>query len=152
MSHRSARIIVSYQVTFSREKQNLTASVVVASIEETASRYHIPKPFIGLILLPIVVCILRLSVATSEILTEIQQANAAEHVTSVWMAMKNKMELTIGICVGSSIVSSLTRFCSPIDPDNSSSYSKLLLSSSRCWSSSAGCRLISVISQRYLPD
>ena len=34
------------------------------------------------------------------------QANAAEHVTSVWMAMKNKMELTIGICVGSSIVSS----------------------------------------------
>ncbi|KAL7283672.1 hypothetical protein ACG7TL_003108 [Trametes sanguinea] len=56
----------------------------VASIEETAERYSIPKPFIGLILLPIV-------------------ANAAEHVTSVWMAMKNKMELTIGICVGSSI-------------------------------------------------
>ena len=58
---------------------------VVASIEETAERYSIPKPFIGLILLPLV-------------------ANAAEHVTSVWMAMKNKMELTIGICVGSSIV------------------------------------------------
>ncbi|PSR77635.1 hypothetical protein PHLCEN_2v7825 [Hermanssonia centrifuga] len=61
------------------------ADFLVASIEETAERYHIPKPFIGLILLPIV-------------------ANAAEHVTSVWMAMKNKMELTIGICVGSSIV------------------------------------------------
>ncbi|KAI0373011.1 calcium/proton exchanger [Pilatotrama ljubarskyi] len=60
------------------------ADYLVASIEETASRYSIPKPFIGLILLPIV-------------------ANAAEHVTSVWMAMKNKMELTIGICVGSSI-------------------------------------------------
>jgi len=44
-----------------------------------------PKPFIGLILIPIV-------------------ANAAEHVTSVWMALKNKTELTIGICVGSSIV------------------------------------------------
>jgi Ca2+:H+ antiporter len=58
--------------------------IVVASIEETAERYHIPKPFIALILLPIV-------------------ANAAEHVTSVWMAMKNQMELTIGICVGSSI-------------------------------------------------
>jgi len=58
---------------------------VVASIEETAERYSIPKPFIGLILLPLV-------------------ANAAEHVTSIWMAMKNKMELTIGICVGSSIV------------------------------------------------
>jgi hypothetical protein len=30
--------------------------LVVASIEETADRYSIPKPFIGLILLPIVVC------------------------------------------------------------------------------------------------
>lgn len=30
-------------------------SSVVASIEETATRYHIPKAFIGLILLPIVV-------------------------------------------------------------------------------------------------
>ncbi|KAE9398985.1 calcium/proton exchanger [Gymnopus androsaceus JB14] len=30
-------------------------------------------------------------------------ANAAEHVTSVWMALKGQMELTIGICVGSSI-------------------------------------------------
>lgn len=60
------------------------ADYLVASIEETAERYSIPKPFIGLILLPLV-------------------SNAAEHVTSVWMAMKNKMELTIGICVGSSI-------------------------------------------------
>lgn len=60
-------------------------SLVVASIEEFAERYSIPKAFIGLILLPIV-------------------ANAAEHVTSVWMALKGQMELTIGICVGSSIV------------------------------------------------
>ncbi|THH29576.1 hypothetical protein EUX98_g4609 [Antrodiella citrinella] len=60
------------------------ADYLVASIEETADRYNIPKAFIGLILLPIV-------------------ANAAEHVTSVWMALKGKMELTIGICVGSSI-------------------------------------------------
>jgi len=60
------------------------ADYLVASIEETAERYDIPKPFIGLILLPIV-------------------ANAAEHVTSVWMALKNKMEITIGVCVGSSI-------------------------------------------------
>jgi len=60
------------------------ADWLVASIEETAQQYHIPKPFIGLILLPLV-------------------ANAAEHVTSVWMAMKDKMELTISISVGSSI-------------------------------------------------
>ena len=60
------------------------ADFLVASIEETAERYHISKTFIGLILLPIV-------------------ANAAEHVTSIWMALKNKLELTITICVGSSI-------------------------------------------------
>ncbi|KAF8163521.1 Sodium/calcium exchanger protein-domain-containing protein [Crassisporium funariophilum] len=60
------------------------ADYLVSSIEEFAERYSIPKPFIGLILIPIV-------------------ANAAEHVTSVWMAMKNQMELTITICVGSSI-------------------------------------------------
>lgn len=34
---------------------SLTNILVVASIEETAARYLIPKPFIGLILLPIVV-------------------------------------------------------------------------------------------------
>ncbi|KIM55052.1 hypothetical protein SCLCIDRAFT_1221459 [Scleroderma citrinum Foug A] len=60
------------------------AEYLVASIEETAQRYHISKAFIGVVLLPIV-------------------GNAAEHVTAVWMAMKNKYELTIGICVGSSI-------------------------------------------------
>lgn len=60
------------------------AEYLVSSIEETAVRYSIPKAFIGVVLLPIV-------------------GNAAEHVTSVWMAMKNKYELTITICVGSSI-------------------------------------------------
>ncbi|PPQ99224.1 hypothetical protein CVT24_009243 [Panaeolus cyanescens] len=60
------------------------ADYLVASIEEFAERYHVPKTFIGLILLPIV-------------------ANAAEHATSVVMAAKNRMELTIGICIGSSI-------------------------------------------------
>ncbi|KAG1754298.1 calcium proton exchanger [Suillus lakei] len=60
------------------------AEYLVASIEETATRYSIPEAFIGVVLLPIV-------------------GNAAEHVTSVWMAMKNKYELTITICVGSSI-------------------------------------------------
>ena len=89
---------------------------VVASIEETAERYSIPKPFIGLILLPLV-------------------SNAAEHVTSVWMAMKDKMELTIGICVGSSIV----RFLSiPPElrhsPTSSTANRRLCYSATRhCW-------------------
>ncbi|EIW87437.1 calcium proton exchanger [Coniophora puteana RWD-64-598 SS2] len=60
------------------------AEYLVASIEEFAERYHIPETFIGLILLPLA-------------------SNAPEHVTSIWMAMKNKFELTIAICIGSSI-------------------------------------------------
>ncbi|ORX39898.1 Sodium/calcium exchanger protein-domain-containing protein [Kockovaella imperatae] len=60
------------------------ADILVGSIDETAQAWHIPKRFIGLILLPLV-------------------GNAAEHVTSVWMATKNKMELVIGVSVGSSI-------------------------------------------------
>jgi Ca2+:H+ antiporter len=60
------------------------AEYLVASIEETAVRYSISNAFIGIILLPIA-------------------GNAADHVTAIWMAMKNKYELTITICVGSSI-------------------------------------------------
>lgn len=60
------------------------ADILVGSIDETAQQWNIPKRFIGLILLPLV-------------------GNAAEHVTSVWMACKGKMELTIGVSVGSSI-------------------------------------------------
>jgi len=63
---------------------SFSADWLVSSIEETADKYGIPKSFIGIILLPIV-------------------ANAAEHVTSVWMAAKGKMEMPLGICVGSSI-------------------------------------------------
>ncbi|GAA5989108.1 hypothetical protein JCM10908_001161 [Rhodotorula pacifica] len=60
------------------------ADYLVGAIDEFAQDYNIPKAFIGLILLPIV-------------------GNAAEHVTSVWMAAKGKMELTIGVAIGSSI-------------------------------------------------
>jgi Ca2+:H+ antiporter len=61
------------------------AEYLVDSIDEFAQQAGIPKAFIGLILLPIV-------------------GNAAEHVTAVFMAMKGKMELAIGVAVGSSIV------------------------------------------------
>jgi len=62
----------------------ICADYLVASIEEFAELYGIPMNFIGLILLPIV-------------------ANAAEHVTAVWMAAADRMELALTICVGSSI-------------------------------------------------
>lgn len=63
---------------------SFNADYLVGAIDEVASEYHIPKSFIGTILLPIV-------------------GNAAEHVTSVWMAAKNKMEIALGVAVGSSI-------------------------------------------------
>lgn len=63
---------------------SFNADYLVSAIDETAKEYSIPKAFIGTILLPIV-------------------GNAAEHVTSVWMAAKDKMEIAIGVSVGSSI-------------------------------------------------
>ena len=87
---------------------------VVDSIEETANRFNIPKAFIGLILLPIVVS---LALISPQIVTQRDlQSNAAEIIASVWMAIKDKMELTIGICVGSSIVRSIHFFLSRLNP------------------------------------
>ncbi|KAL6704127.1 hypothetical protein ACN47E_008790 [Coniothyrium glycines] len=54
------------------------------AIEPMVETSGISQAFIGLIILPIV-------------------GNAAEHVTAVTVAMKNKMDLAIGIAVGSSI-------------------------------------------------
>lgn len=63
---------------------SFNADYLVSAIDEVANEYHIPKAFIGTILLPIV-------------------GNMAEHLTAVWMAAKGKMEISIGIAVGSSI-------------------------------------------------
>ncbi|CAI6333152.1 unnamed protein product [Periconia digitata] len=54
------------------------------AIEPMVESTGISQAFIGLIILPIV-------------------GNAAEHVTAVTVAMKNKMDLSIGVAVGSSI-------------------------------------------------
>ena len=57
---------------------------VVDNISEVANENHVPLEFIGLILLPIV-------------------GNAAEHATAVTVAIKDKMDLAIGVAVGSSL-------------------------------------------------
>ncbi|KAF2449737.1 hypothetical protein P171DRAFT_379896 [Karstenula rhodostoma CBS 690.94] len=54
------------------------------AIEPMVDKTGVSQAFIGLIILPIV-------------------GNAAEHVTAVTVAMKNKMDLSIGVAVGSSI-------------------------------------------------
>ncbi|KIW73786.1 calcium/proton exchanger, variant 2 [Phialophora macrospora] len=60
------------------------AEYLVGSIDDIVEQAHISKTFIGLILIPIV-------------------GNAAEHVTAVIVAWKNKMDLAIGVAIGSSL-------------------------------------------------
>ena len=62
----------------------LCAEFVVDSINEVVEQGAVKEAFIGLIILPIV-------------------GNAAEHVTAITVALKNKMDLAIGVAVGSSI-------------------------------------------------
>lgn len=62
----------------------LCAEYMVDSINAITDRGRISKTFVGLILLPIV-------------------GNAAEHATAVTVACKDKMDLAIGVAVGSSM-------------------------------------------------
>ncbi|KAF9422169.1 hypothetical protein BGZ94_008640, partial [Podila epigama] len=62
----------------------ICAEFLVDSIGGLAESWSLSRTFIGLILLPIV-------------------GNAAEHVTAVTVAMKNKMDLAIGVAIGSSM-------------------------------------------------
>ena len=60
------------------------AEYLVDSIDSIVETAHISRTFIGLILLPIV-------------------GNAAEHVTACVVAWKDKMDLAIGVAIGSSL-------------------------------------------------
>ncbi|KAI9276071.1 calcium/proton exchanger [Sporodiniella umbellata] len=60
------------------------AEFLVSAIEEVTKVWGISETFVGLILLPIV-------------------GNAAEHLTAVTCALKNKMDLALGVAVGSSM-------------------------------------------------
>jgi Ca2+:H+ antiporter len=62
----------------------ICAEFLVDSIDAIVADFGISKTFIGLILLPIV-------------------GNAAEHVTAVVVAYKDKMDLAIGVAIGSSL-------------------------------------------------
>jgi len=60
------------------------AEFLVEAIPDMTANSTVSQAFIGLIILPIV-------------------GNAAEHITAVTVATKNKMDLAIGVAVGSSI-------------------------------------------------
>ncbi|KAL7951882.1 Ca2+ transporter [Trichoderma barbatum] len=62
----------------------ICADYLVGSIDDIVESANISKAFIGLILIPIV-------------------GNAAEHVTAVVVALRNKMDLAMGVAIGSSI-------------------------------------------------
>lgn len=62
----------------------ICADYLVDSIDAIVERHNISKNFIGLILIPIV-------------------GNAAEHATACVVAVRNKMDLAMGVAIGSSI-------------------------------------------------
>jgi len=62
----------------------ICADYLVGSIDSIVQRTGMSKTFIGLVLIPIV-------------------GNAAEHVTAVVVAYKDKMDLAIGVAIGSSL-------------------------------------------------
>lgn len=62
----------------------LCADYLVGSIDSIVEKTGMSKTFIGLVLIPIV-------------------GNAAEHVTAVVVAYKDKMDLAIGVAIGSSL-------------------------------------------------
>ncbi|KAI0996150.1 Vacuolar calcium ion transporter [Podosphaera aphanis] len=63
---------------------SICAEYLVDSIDSIVESMHISKTFIGLILIPIV-------------------GNAAEHATAVVVALKDKMDLAMGVAIGSSL-------------------------------------------------
>ena len=66
---------------------------LVGSIEETAKQFKLSDVFIGVILVAII-------------------GNAAEHSTAILMAMKNKMDLSMNIAIGSSL--QIAMFVAPV--------------------------------------
>lgn len=62
---------------------SVLSSYLVDAIEGAAAKFNMPVAFISVIILPIV-------------------GNAAEHASAVMFAMKNKMDLALGVAIGSS--------------------------------------------------
>lgn len=73
----------------------VTAEFLVDSINGLTASGAISKEFVGVILLPIV-------------------GNAAEHVTAVTVSVKDKITLSLGVAVGSSIVGLFPMYLSVI--------------------------------------
>jgi Ca2+:H+ antiporter len=62
----------------------LFSEILVSSVESARLSLGVSEVFIGIIIVAII-------------------GNAAEHSTAVWMATRNKMDLSLGIAIGSSL-------------------------------------------------
>jgi Ca2+:H+ antiporter len=62
---------------------SILSDIVVDTVEKAATNLHIPSVFISAIIIPII-------------------GNAAEHASAIIFAFKNKLNITLGIAVGSS--------------------------------------------------
>ena len=60
------------------------SDILVGTLQEAAEQWSVPKQFIGIILVPIV-------------------GNAAEHASAIVMAGRNKLDIAVGVALGSSI-------------------------------------------------
>jgi Ca2+:H+ antiporter len=69
------------------------SEILVGSVQEAATAFGMTRIFLGVIVVAVV-------------------GNAAEHSTAVMMAMKNRMELSLGIAIGSSLQIAL--FVAPV--------------------------------------
>jgi len=78
-STRAALIVL----TVSALAVGLEADLLVNSLHSAISALHIPTAFVGLILIPVI-------------------GNAAEHASAIFFAIKNKLDITVEIAVGSS--------------------------------------------------
>ena len=77
-------VVALFTLAWSTVLVAICAEFMVDAINEVVEQTGVSKTFIGLILLPIV-------------------GNAAEHATAVTVACKDKMDLAIGVAVGSSM-------------------------------------------------
>jgi Ca2+:H+ antiporter len=79
-SKRKALIVLLVSTAFVA----MLSEFLVSTVEAARTRLGVTEVFIGVIVVAIV-------------------GNAAEHSTAVWMARKNKMDLSLGIAIGSSL-------------------------------------------------
>lgn len=89
----------------------MTAEFLLDSITGVTETGHISKEFVGIILLPIVGNAAGMGLVSSANHLRTDIHCLVEHVTAVTVSVKDKLNLSLGVAVGSSIVSHNTSDC-----------------------------------------